>query len=287
MARTNKRFYWLKLPKDFFEDRSIKRLRKISGGDTYTIIYLKILLKTLESNGFYYYEGVEDNIISEIALDIDESLDDVEITVNYLVNKNLMVVSDSKAELLQMSKLVGSETASTQRSRKHRELQSATKALQCNTNATDVQHNCNGEKEKEKEIEIELEKKIELESEKKIELESEKELKKDSNTKSSKEKKKKAEKKESFDSLIDSYTDNQELKQALNDYIEMRKSIKHPLTIQGLKQAFNKLDKIAVDDLTKIDIVNQSVFYSWQGLFPVKSENNNNNQGRKERGYAF
>lgn len=139
MARTNKRFYWLKLPKDFFEDRSIKRLRKISGGDTYTIIYLKILLKTLESNGFYYYEGVEDNIISEIALDIDESLDDVEITVNYLVNKNLMVVSDSKAELLQMSKLVGSETASTQRSRKHRELQSAAKALQCNTNATDVQ----------------------------------------------------------------------------------------------------------------------------------------------------
>lgn len=137
MARTNKRFYWLKLPKDFFEDRSIKRLRKISGGDTYTIIYLKILLKTLESNGFYYYEGVEDNIISEIALDIDESLDDVEITVNYLVNKNLMVVSDSKAELLQMSKLVGSETASTQRSRKHRELQSATKALQCNTIATE------------------------------------------------------------------------------------------------------------------------------------------------------
>lgn len=147
--------------------------------------------------------------------------------------------------------------------------------MQERCNATHVQHNCNVEKDKEKELE------------KKIELESEKELKKDSNTKSSKEKKKKAEKKESFDSLIDSYTDNQELKQALNDYIEMRKSIKHPLTIQGLKQAFNKLDKIAVDDLTKIDIVNQSVFYSWQGLFPVKSENNNNNQGRKERGYAF
>ena len=68
----NKKYYWLKLPKDFFEDRAIKKLRSIAGGDTYTIIYLKMLLRTLEDDGKFVYEGIEDNIIDEIALDIDE-----------------------------------------------------------------------------------------------------------------------------------------------------------------------------------------------------------------------
>ena len=39
-----KRYYWLKLPDGFFRQKAIKKLRKIAGGDTYTIIYLKMLL---------------------------------------------------------------------------------------------------------------------------------------------------------------------------------------------------------------------------------------------------
>ena len=75
-----KRYYWLKLPKDFFEDKAIKRLRQIAGGDTYTIIYLKMLLKSMEDYGKLFYEGIEDTICDEIALDINESADDVQVT---------------------------------------------------------------------------------------------------------------------------------------------------------------------------------------------------------------
>ena len=39
-----KKYYWLKLGDEFFGDKTIKKLRKIAGGDTYTIIYLKMLL---------------------------------------------------------------------------------------------------------------------------------------------------------------------------------------------------------------------------------------------------
>ncbi|EEI83097.1 hypothetical protein HMPREF0077_0791 [Anaerococcus tetradius ATCC 35098] len=35
---TNKRYYWIKLKKEFFTGKRIKRLRRTSGGDTYTII---------------------------------------------------------------------------------------------------------------------------------------------------------------------------------------------------------------------------------------------------------
>ena len=37
-----RRFYWLKLPEGFFRQKEIKKLRQIAGGDTYTIIYLKM-----------------------------------------------------------------------------------------------------------------------------------------------------------------------------------------------------------------------------------------------------
>ena len=145
---TNKRYYWIKLKEEFFTDKRIKRLRRISGGDTYTIIYLKLLLLSLKDEGKLYYDGVESDFIKELALTIDETDDDVMVTVNYLINQGLLEVVTENDEyyLTEIPNLIGSETASTRRSRKSREL----KMLQCNTNATHKQQKCNGEIEKDK-----------------------------------------------------------------------------------------------------------------------------------------
>ena len=72
---SNKRYYWLKLKDNFFNEKAIKKLRNIAGGDTYTIIYLKLLLKSMKTGGKLYFDGIEDNFCKELALDIDE--DDV------------------------------------------------------------------------------------------------------------------------------------------------------------------------------------------------------------------
>lgn len=88
----NRRYYWLKLKEDFFTDKRIKRLRRISGGDTYTIIYLKLLLLSLKDSGKLYYDGVETDFIKELALTIDETEDDVMVTVNYLMAQGLMEI---------------------------------------------------------------------------------------------------------------------------------------------------------------------------------------------------
>ena len=274
---TNRRFYWIKLKKDFFETRFIKRLRTMPNGDTYTIIYLKLLLKTVENNGFYYYEGIDEDIYSEIALDLDESLEAVKNTVNYLVQKNLMTISENEAELYQMDEMVGSETASTRRARKSREKsKSVAMQHQCNTNAThcnNLQQKCNVEKEKEKEKDKEIDKEIDKE----LEKEQEKELEQ-------KEKVKKEKKpKEAHNSIIENYTINEDLREALKGFVEMRKEIKKPITTKGLKIALGKLDKWALDDLTKIDIVNQSIERSWSGLFPLNKNNNQYNQEQKKK----
>ena len=158
----NRRYCWLKLKEDFFTDKRIKRLRRISGGDTYTIIYLKLLLLSLKNSGKIYYDGVETDFIKELALTIDETEDDVMVTVNYLVAQNLMetIVENDEYFLTEIPNLIGSETASTRRSRKSRAYRENQKVLQCNTNATLgnlLQQNCNTEIEKEIDIELEKE----------------------------------------------------------------------------------------------------------------------------------
>lgn len=153
-----KRYYWLKLPDDFFRQKPIKKLRKIAGGDTYTIIYLKMLLIAMKQDGRLYFEGVEDDFYEELALELDEEAENVNVTVRFLLAQGLIeLVDETEYRLTECDKMVGSEAASTQRSRQCRER----KALQCNTNATPcntLEQNGSVEKEIEKEIEIDKEK---------------------------------------------------------------------------------------------------------------------------------
>ena len=150
-----KRYYWLKLPEGFFRQKPIKKLRKIAGGDTYTIIYLKMLLIAMKNDGKLYFEGVEDDFYEELALDLDEDSENVKVTVLFLIRQGLMeLVDETEYRLTECDKMVGSESASAERVRKHREQ----KALQCNSNVTGVKRIGNVEKEIEKEIEQEFRK---------------------------------------------------------------------------------------------------------------------------------
>ena len=153
-----KRYYWLKLPEGFFRQKPIKKLRKIAGGDTYTIIYLKMLLIAMKQDGKIYFEGVEDDFYEELALELDEDSENVKVTVLFLIRQGLMeLVDETEYRLTECDKMVGSESASAERVRKHREQ----KALQCNTNVTGVKRIGNVEIEKDIEKDKEKDKEIE------------------------------------------------------------------------------------------------------------------------------
>ena len=154
-----KRYYWLKLKDDFFQSKRIKKLRNMAGGDTYTIIYLKMQLLSLRTDGVLRWSGLEDNFADELALDLDEKPENVEVTLMYLLNVGLAETTDNVTFFLPwVLENTGSETAATQRSRDYRARQ---RMLQCNTNATQVQQLRNAESE----IESEKEKEIDIESE--------------------------------------------------------------------------------------------------------------------------
>ena len=150
-----KRYYWLKLKDDFFTSKRIKKLRAMAGGDTYLIIYLKMQLLALKTEGILRWTGLEEKFTDELALDLDEKPDDVAVTLMYLLNTGLAETSDNINFFFPyVIENTGCETAAAQRMRDMRE---RNKMIECN-NVTPMLQDRYGEKEIEKEKDIEIEK---------------------------------------------------------------------------------------------------------------------------------
>jgi hypothetical protein len=94
-----------------------------------------------------------------------------------------------------------------------------------------------------------------------------------SNTNIKKEKKRKS----NFDKTIENYTDNEELREAILEFIKFRKGIKSILTDRALTLLLRNLDKFAKNDNEKIEIINQSILNGWKGIFPLKIDPKQNN----------
>ena len=134
----DKRYYWLKLKEDYFNSPKIKKLRKIAGGDTYTIIYLEMQLLSIQNGGIIQFENIEPTFEEELALKLDEDIDNVKVTLAYLQSQGLIDLNENNEYmLLETTKMIGSESESAERVRRFREKEN-TKALQCNTDVTNL-----------------------------------------------------------------------------------------------------------------------------------------------------
>jgi phage replication O-like protein O len=71
-----------------------------------------------------------------------------------------------------------------------------------------------------------------------------------------------------------------EFQETFTRFIEMRKSLKKPMTDYAVKLALNKLKELASSEQEQIVIINQSIFHSWQGFFPLKDQGNQKSGGR-------
>lgn len=147
----SKKYYWLKLKSDFFTSKRIKKLRKMAGGDTYTIIYLKMQLLSIKQNGLLQWTGLEDNFAAELALDLDESVEDVRMTLMYLESCGLIETSDNVNYFLPYAvENTGSETGAAERMREMRKRNNVTPML--HGRYTEIEIDKELEKDKEKDI---------------------------------------------------------------------------------------------------------------------------------------
>lgn len=117
-----KRYFWLRLMADFFSQPRIKKLRRIAGGDTYTVIYLKLQLLSLQTDGVLFFEGIEESFAEELALTLDEDPENVAVTLRFLEAQQMLIQREDGGYILPEAQgLIGTEGDSARRMRKYRE----------------------------------------------------------------------------------------------------------------------------------------------------------------------
>lgn len=152
----NKRYYWLKLPKSYFSHLEQKKMKRHEHGKDMQIVYLRMMLLSIDKGGYIYFQGVYDSLEEELAEEFDEPVETVRETLEYL-KKNKMISIDENSDCFvpESLKLTGSECYSAERMRRKREKEKASHCDRDVTRSDDIVTSCDGEIELEKEIEIE------------------------------------------------------------------------------------------------------------------------------------
>ena len=152
-----KRYYWLRQRDDFFNTLRMKKLRRMENGDTLLIIYQKMLLKAMKSEGELTYSGVEPDLAGELAIEFDEDVENVRRTLEFLGSCGLAELTGGGCLLPEAVENTGCEGASAQRMRdkraREREAAPVTFRAQCDASVTPALRSRDGEKEIEKEKE--------------------------------------------------------------------------------------------------------------------------------------
>ena len=166
-----KKYYWLKLNDNFFEDDTMTWLGEQKNGKDYIIFYLKLCLKSLKDEGKlirYVGEKLIPYDINSLARLTNTPVDTVSVAMKVFDEIGLVTIyGTGEIYMQQINEMIGSETDTAKRVRQHRARQNVLEepkeieALHCNTDVT----KCNTE------IEIEKENKKIKKIDKEIEIE--------------------------------------------------------------------------------------------------------------------
>ena len=160
--------------------KEVRYLRLKEYGEIYVIIYLKLLLMSLETNGQIKFEHYSDTPEEEIAFAIDEKVEHVKTVLDFLISKNHITVSNDIYCIEKLAEMVGKEgrTASIMRNARAKEKQNDSNKIQ------DVTENCHDVTDKNNNVTdcvtlLHREEKEKSREEKEIDKEIDKEINKD------------------------------------------------------------------------------------------------------------
>ena len=134
----NKRYYWIKLKTDFFNQQTIDFLLSQKNGCEYIVLYQMLCLNTANNNGEMCSkigEMIVPYNVEKIVRDT-KYFDFDTVTIALELFKKLGLIYEENDKILKISnfdEMVGSEVSSAKRVRKFRERK---KALQCNNDVT-------------------------------------------------------------------------------------------------------------------------------------------------------
>lgn len=156
-----KKFYWLKLKRDFFKRHDIRIIEEMPNGKDYVLFYLKLLLESIDHEGSLRFSDTIPYNEQMLSVITNTNVDIVRSAMKLFTELNLIEIFDDQTIYMgEVEKMIGSESESAGRMRRLRQKQQASL---CDGDV----RNCDTEKEKDTDIDTDLD----TESDKEKELE--------------------------------------------------------------------------------------------------------------------
>lgn len=245
-----KKYYWLKLKDDFFDDDTISFIEEQENGVYYINFYLKLCLKSLKTDG-KLIRLIGENLIpydvKSLAKLTNTPIDTVRVAMKVFEEIGLIkVLETGEIYLQQINELIGNET---DKARLMREKRAANKMIgnnvtQNGNNVTAMLPECY------------LEKEIDIEKEKEKDIESNKPAKAGKGT---------------FDNIkkmiADSSLDDK-VKEEVEKWLEYKKERKDKYTGIGFRSLLTKTEKSCNEfgNDAVIDVIENSIVSGYQGI---------------------
>lgn len=147
-----KKYYWLKLKKDFFKRHDILIIESMPNGKDYILFYLKMLVESVDHDGNLRFSDMIPYNESMLATITNTNIDIVRNAMKVFTDLHMIdVLDDQTIHMAEVNKMLGAETYWADQKRKQR-------IGQCPTNVQLVQVLSKQEIESEIELNIDIEK---------------------------------------------------------------------------------------------------------------------------------
>ena len=245
-----KKYYWLKLPRNFFGKHYIKILRAKENGELLVLFYMWMLTEAIDHEGRLRYS-------EDIPYD-EEMLAEASGFALHIVTQALqqftklqLVITESDGTLFMPKsiEMIGSESASAQRVREYRERKNSKEKKPEtveNTESNDNVTKCNADVQKSN-IERELEKELEKENKKGGKRETTQSI---------------------FERLLPEYTISDVMADKLREWFKYKTERKDGYKEQGMKSLLKQVaNKVSIyGDTAVCNLIDECMSNGWKGI---------------------
>lgn len=155
-----KKYFWLKLKRDFFKRHDIQIIEGMPNGKDYILFYLKLLCESVDHEGNLRFSKEIPYNESMLSTITNTNIDVVRSAIKAFEQLHMIeVLDDGTFFMNECQKMIGGECGSAERVRIYREKQ---RLLQCNEDVTECNENVTLE------IDIDKDKKKEIYKERKV-----------------------------------------------------------------------------------------------------------------------
>ena len=245
-----KKYYWLKLPRDFFGKHYIKILRAKENGELLVLFYMWMLTEAIDHKGrLRYSEDIpyDEEMLAEAS---GFALHIVTQALQQLTKLQLVILeSDGSLFLPKTADMVGSESGSAQRVREYRERKNSKEKKPEtveNTESNDNVTKCNADVQKSN-IEKELEKELEKENKKGGKRETTQSI---------------------FERILPEYTISDVMADKLREWFKYKTERKDGYKEQGMKSLLKQVaNKVSVyGDTAVCNLIDECMSNGWKGI---------------------